>query len=147
MKKAEIDAIERLKKANEIGHFEWSNCLREGLYTNPEPPLVMSQRLMSTLNTSPRFSKVMLKHSTKPLTSGTGLRDSRYFKDKVEAYEKKIEEPLNFFDYKHLKVVGKDKLLMEYRTAQRIGAETITFKPAEEDNETIESNYSPRVLY
>lgn len=52
---------------------------------------------------------------------------------------KKIERPLNFFDYKHLRFIGKDKLLMEYKTAQRIGAKTISFKPAEEDNRLLKA--------
>ena len=46
---------------------------------------------------------------------------------------------MNFFDYKHLRVIGKDKLLMEYKTAQRIGAKTISFKPAEEDNRLLKA--------
>ena len=147
MKKQEIEIIDRLQKLNEErGKQVWTNSLRSGLYSIPEPPLIIAPDMFSTLKPSSRFTKDLMKY-TKKFNSPKGLRETDYFQEQLLNFDKNKDEILNMCS-DQLLVRGRDKLKMEYDAARKLGVARVTEKVIDLIPETvIESNYDPKVLY
>lgn len=148
MKKKEIEIIDKLQKLNEHREkFYWTQTLRENFYTEPEPPLVLSDEQMTYLNSNMQGNGKVLKYTKDVKNHEKSLRSSDYFKQKANWYHKGVEEINNFF-VDNLEIRGKGKLKMEIDAMRRGGIKTCDARTDENEYEdVIEINYSPKVIY
>lgn len=148
IKKKEIEILDKLQKMNENrGMFYWTQTLRQGFYSEPEPPLVLSDEQISYLNSNKQREGKMLKNSKLSRDEEKGLRTSDYFKEKMSWYSKGTEEIQHFF-MDNLEITGKAKLKMEIDAMRRKGTKNCV-ETMNEDlcEDVIEVNYSPKVIY
>ena len=145
----EIDIIDRLYKSNTIMPISyWRNSLREGLYSTAEPELQISPPQANSPETTPRYTRDLLRYTRTTKFGRTMLSSSPYFQTKLKEYEKNKEDILNYIDGQELVVHGVNKIRMEYDAAKKVGVKCVKFNPAEPFcDENIETKYNARVLY
>jgi hypothetical protein len=146
-KKQEIEIIDRLQKSNEKrGLNVWKSSLRAELYSAPEPPLIITPGMFSTLKANSRYTKELVKY-TKNYSSPKGLRTTDYFRGKLANYDKDTDEIMNLCR-DELIVKGKDKLKMEYDAAKKVGIFRVIPTVSEQtEEEVIKENYKPSVRF
>ena len=123
IKKKEIEILDKLQKMNECrGQFYWTQTLRQSFYSEPEPPLVLTDQQINYLNSNKQKEGKMLKYSkaSRDEEKEKGLMSSDYFMGKMSWYSKGTEDVQNYF-VDNLEVTGKAKLKMEIDAMRRRG--------------------------
>jgi hypothetical protein len=147
VRKKEIEVIDKVQKMNEVRSQKfWYDELRAGLYSQPQPPLVLTSDEMNTLQSKKIYQERVLM-STKKEKEIDGLRNTDYFRKKVQEFKKGKAE-IKHFCFENLEVYGKGKLKMELNAVKRTGIRTCLMKDNEDGAEDIiEVNYSPKTIY
>lgn len=147
VKKKEIEVIDKVQRMNEERRSSfWYEDLRSGLYTQAQPPLVLTNEDLNTLQSKNLLKEKIFKNPNKEIEE-KALRNSDYFKSKFNIFKKGREE-LKHFCASDLEIKGKDKLKLELDAVKRTGIRTCLIKESEQlEESTIMINYSPRTIY